>query len=665
MSARYKRVRRLLCCAAAFVVLYIEIAGSVATRAALFGVNGLAAPSIAYRSPFIERFLASLGEGNSSGPIMPILYLTSPDGGATINVLDSGCPAAKPGGMYCPTYLTELLGHLFSPPRLWHPVGIRNFSVVVDCGYGGILLHDTTALKVHLLDAARATVTTVVLQTINVLRPDKHIAGVGGLANVATTNLSVPAQAATYHHLLRRDFPFELGPFEEVALDATAPATWAATQLSTGERFVLFGTDGLYRGTPRLHGNYAHYNWSLPSDAMAFATSTAYYEAPYSIDSYAWVRCLLGLGIAFNLGLNMAVAGVIVVNMWHHQRQVWIPDFYPSVQRRIQLRALLLLGATISNDCWHVFEYCLQKGNAREGWNSGFVLEDMVRSDGLTYLLSLAVTLADVLKTRLGLDVLVAIYVVCLSCRLQLLQTCGWCLAETNAFLAANYMACIVSEPDKPMSLWMYHDNAVTPLCLLVTELTWFIVAVSLALVYAISSKVVDVAPPAFARWTRVEPMVTVHVTPKRRPALKEPRAHGRALPPWHRPASVGVVCAGAHSESGRFEQSDAQLLAETHGIVAPFDEDPEARTFVSASGVWLLGYLVLKSTYLVEIHAYPWLWLNVTCRRDLFRIYCFRIGLRGRTSADMELLRCADIAPTDLVTDISLQPLQWTHRRQ
>ncbi|OQR85123.1 hypothetical protein THRCLA_23061 [Thraustotheca clavata] len=208
-----------------------------------------------------------------------------------------------------------------------------------------------------------------------------------------------------------------------------------------------------------MQGNYDHYNWILPDNPVVFIKQSAFYVALCTMDYYTWVRSLLGMSVAFNIAVNMVVALVIVINSWLCHHEVWVPDFYPSIQRRIQLRSLMLIIVTYSNNWWHVFEYALQKGNARTGWNEGFVLDEMIRSDCLTFLLSIALTLADLYIQRLGLDILMFIYKMCWSCQDDLVSIIGWDIEITDAYLAASYISCIITpEVGNSMSLWIYHE---------------------------------------------------------------------------------------------------------------------------------------------------------------------------------------------------------------
>ncbi|OQR82270.1 hypothetical protein ACHHYP_16295 [Achlya hypogyna] len=652
----YVHARRLLSCVAAAFVLYVELTGSIATRRVMHGVSESARASAIYKSVLIAPFVAQIVHNRSRYPAshQSFWYLDESAPGV-LSVRNDSCLAPTPSdAMYEPPFLVPLLRNLFGDGT-----AASAYDVVVDCQYDGRLVQDTTALKFHLLDPARTNVTTVVLQTMTMERRLKHSTGACGVASVATTSVDAmtvsssgelrSSEAIVHTLLVGLEFPYVLSPFLRLyGADMSTPSgRWTGT-LPTNEPVTVFGTVGVYRGSMSVQANYGVYNWALSEDPIEDLTTLHYFEAPMSIDCYAWVRWLLGLGVSLNLCLNMVVAILIVCNIWHHQHQLWIPDLYPSVQRRIQLRALLLLGATIYNDCWHVFEYCLQMGSARERWHSGFVLDDMVRSDGLTYLLSLAVTLADVLETRLGLDVLVAIYVMCLNCRLQLLQTCGWCLAETNAFLAANYVLDIVPNPMGAMSLWAAHENFGTPPCLLVTELTWFLVAAIVATAYALCSKAFDAfggGPRAWSR-TLLAPRTASWLSGQVAPC--PPPARGPATGTYwrRRLETVGGALA------------DVELLTETFGVVAPFGEAaPQA--FVSPSGIWLLGYLVLKEQLVIEIADYPRLLVNLALDRRFFRVYGYSIRDGSHTSSDKTLLDHDDVTLYDLVACVSLRPLQ------
>ncbi|EQC33981.1 hypothetical protein SDRG_08660 [Saprolegnia diclina VS20] len=268
----------------------------------------------------------------------------------------------------------------------------------------------------------------------------------------------------------------------------------------------------------------------------------------------------------------------------------------------------------------------------------------MVRSDGATYLLATAVALADLLQIRVCLDALLSIYMTCLYHREALVHVCPSCVSASDAFLSSNYLASIVSAPGYAMSLWTYHANDDTPLVLLLTELMWFLTAVLLVIVYMICVKMWS---SRSTRRVHAEVLGVVAVAPHRRPALKDATPLGPRIRSWRR-----------RTLTENFEQSDVQLLALTYGIIAPFHDDPTHDGFLSPSGVWLLGYFMLCDQYLVGISDYPWLWLNVLCRRNVGRVYCFRIHRDGHTSANLEMLHFHAVDASDLIARLSLRHL-------
>ncbi|EQC33994.1 hypothetical protein SDRG_08673 [Saprolegnia diclina VS20] len=219
-------------------------------RASLVGVAGPSTVSAVYKSPLIAPFLAQPPRA-----LPAFAYLNSTDGGRTIRVFDDDCHCDAPSAMYSHAYLTQLLAHLLGDRRSWHaPFDAATTSVVVDCHYDGIAWNDTTALKVYLVDKLSYVVSTIILQTLNVRRATKHVDTVCGFATVRV------GDSAEYHYLLRLEFPFDFGPFDEVVVNAPAMAAWDVTVLRTRERLLAYGTSGVFRGTPKTQGNYLYYN---------------------------------------------------------------------------------------------------------------------------------------------------------------------------------------------------------------------------------------------------------------------------------------------------------------------------------------------------------------------------------------------------------------------
>ncbi|KDO28693.1 hypothetical protein SPRG_06547 [Saprolegnia parasitica CBS 223.65] len=642
--AAYVQCRRLLCCAAAFFVLYVEVTGSMATRQVLLGASMDLMPSLNYESPLILPFLLAFLANQthwqpSQTPGLSFVYLdTAVDERLVLD--SSGCLAPTPDdAMLRPPFLTLLLHNLLDNQRAWHAINLSHYTVLVDCAFDGRRVHDTTALKVHLLDPGRVNVTTIVLQTMTLDRPQKHILSACGVASVATTSLSALApspspspQKPSYRLLVGIEFPYILAPFQLFTVRDPSPSNgrWTGTLSPTREDVVVYGSVGLYRGALRTQGNYGLFHWALVDDPRASISTLAYWISPFCVDSYAWVRCLLGMGVSVNLFLNIFVSIVIVCNRWRHDHVLWVPDLYPSIQRRIQLRAILLLGATIFNQFWHVFEFCLQHSNARLGLNYGFVLDAMVRSDGLTYILSFALTLCDVLRARVCLDVLVGIYTCCWVFRTELLSACGWMLRETDDFVFSNYLKDIVPNPNGVMALWAAHENARSPLCLFVTELTWFYVALLLTAVYTLVAKRLEPARDG-PRRAQVVPYLSREHIPQR-----------------------------LRSEILHLAQSERQLFAKAQGIVAPTPctTGTEERAVIPASSIWLLGYLVVRDTIVIEIADYPWLCINLILHRRYFCVYGFHVVDGAYTNTEKTLVDLYDLRLWDVVWRLSLRPL-------
>ncbi|OQR95773.1 hypothetical protein ACHHYP_00042, partial [Achlya hypogyna] len=209
-----------------------------------------------------------------------------------------------------------------------------------------------------------------------------------------------------------------------------------------------------------------------------------------SKDSYAWVRMLLGMGISINLALNGCVALLVSARLYAVHGALWVPDVFPSVQFRVQLRALLCVLVLVITDWWHLFEYALCTADVREGWTNTFVLADIVRSDALMVFLGLAISLAQLLRIRLRLEVLVAIYLVCYYCSDVIINRMGIALERSNAYVKANYLANILLAHVDGMDLWTIHENTETNYTLLATQMTWWVLACAIGIAYAVVEKV-------------------------------------------------------------------------------------------------------------------------------------------------------------------------------
>ncbi|KAF0697397.1 Aste57867_11915 [Aphanomyces stellatus] len=216
------------------------------------------------------------------------------------------------------------------------------------------------------------------------------------LTKATPQRITVPA---TYSVTIGFTFPYEWDTFQFVTLDDLIPPT---------------GTTGIYHGSPTVEANFGFYYWDLPSNPIAFLGAIQFVYVYVRKDVWGWFRCCLGLGIGFNIAVNTLVSLVVVVNVWRSSRSVWIPDAYPAIQRRACLRAILLLVDCVVTNWWYTYTFALNQGGFRTNWVSTLFLDEIVRADGLMICLAIVYGAAKLLRVRLKLFVIVAIYVVLL-----------------------------------------------------------------------------------------------------------------------------------------------------------------------------------------------------------------------------------------------------------
>ncbi|KAF0718149.1 Aste57867_1860 [Aphanomyces stellatus] len=125
----------------------------------------------------VARQLQSLGGAGgipTSAPIVAYLDLT--DSSATVAALQpTACSPPQLGAdfLYDIAYVQPLLQYTLSDVGDW--LNTTNNFIVVDCSFDGRTLGDTTAFKLYLIDKTMTNLSTLIVQTMSVSRPDKHL----------------------------------------------------------------------------------------------------------------------------------------------------------------------------------------------------------------------------------------------------------------------------------------------------------------------------------------------------------------------------------------------------------------------------------------------------------------------------------------------------------
>ncbi|KAF0697396.1 Aste57867_11914 [Aphanomyces stellatus] len=702
----YSMTSRIFSVLAALLVLYSEVTSSIANKRVLFGTSSPHQTANAYASQHIASFVAAIvsnpdqtkGLLQALAPSMPpeypyIAYLDIPGSTSTVAALQPiACtpPVLVADFLFDIAYVQPLLQYTLSEVGDW--LNATNNFIVVDCSFDGRTLGDTTAFKLYLIDKTMTNLSTLIVQTMSVSRPDKHLLTTGGVAMITTTPLAslivdqstqivTSTVPATYSVTIGFTFPYEWDTFQLVVLDDLIPPTgqWHATVQSTGERFLFAGTTGIYHGSPTVEANFGYYYWDLPSDPIAFLGAIQFVNVFVRKDVWGWFRCCLGLGIGFNIAVNTLVSLVVVVNLWCSSRIVWVPDVYPAIQRRACLRAILLLVDCFANNWWYPYTFALNQGGFRTNWVGTLFLDEIVRADGLMICLAIVYGAAKLVRVRLKLFVVVAMYVSCFYMRLSLVNRYGVCPNDALAVIENDYFANVLGG-NGGMDLWAYREDYSVHHAIIANELTWLFIAVGLSLVFVLLTKLVLVVSEVrVAREDRKSISTaksTVRATltwwsPLLRRFQQRRSSKSQYVPSsssasvdthasWARRSLLYDALSDLDTDNTHIERSVGLVVSDMTGFVAStadYVTNHNNIPFVSLSGVWLLGFVVVNDRLLVSINDFIFVVLNVVLRRNLFRIYGFAI-VDNVVARHKHQIYPSDVRLCDLV-QVSLKPLR------
>ncbi|KAF0691733.1 Aste57867_17097 [Aphanomyces stellatus] len=725
----YSTVSRILSLLAALLILLSEMMSSTANKNVLFGTVSPSEPAIPYSSPYMSQYLATLVSQplvvqrmvqtiESNATSLTVFYLersntSSFNHGLVLQPMSCSPPSLVTDPLYDAAYIEPLLHHALSSLGDWS----KNQYVFVDCSFDGRVLADTSTVKLYLVDESMTNFSTLVVQTMSVTRPTIRFNTMGGVAMLCTTPLKAmyvdpttrtvsTTLLASYTVTFGFTFPYEWGTFDRITLDDLIPQTngqWQATVESTGERFQLAGTTGVYRESPTVQASFSYFYWALPSDPVEFATTIQYINVYVRKDVRGWFRCFLGLGIGFNIAVNTLVSLVVVTNLWRTSRVIWIPDVFPAIQRRACARIALLCVDCAVNHMWYPYTYVLSQGGYRTNWVGTLFLEEIYRADGLMVCLACGYVITYVLRIRLKLMYVVGIYGFCFINRLWLVDHYGICPNEALKIIETDYLSNVIPGNVGGMELWAHHEDSASMsdrLLLFANEVTWLILAMGVTFGYALMTKI---AVHAIAhakniavsrRWitvhsvshlsgstglsrlsqmtARVASDIAIHAfTPTVAPPTKVqpvdvPNSNilGKSdQRHWMRRSSLYDGMTHLDVDNTRVERCVGMVVGHMTGFVASTTDyvaevqGDKTRVYVSLSGLWLLGFVVVNDRLLVAINDIVFLVLNIILPWHLVRVYGF--ALHGQVVAK----RQHQIFPNDVqlfeLRNLSLKTLR------
>ncbi|KDO31165.1 hypothetical protein SPRG_19629 [Saprolegnia parasitica CBS 223.65] len=504
-----------------------------------------------------------------------------------------------------------------------------------------------------------------------IVRPVKQWRVACGTATISTMDLSAvrwqdgaltSSQEATYDVMVGTEFPYVDYPFDYVRLlnPASRSGAWEAVIVATGEPVTISGSTGTYRYSPRTQGRYNYFVWQLPTNPISYLSNIQWVTVVYTVDSWAWVRYILDMGISLILIANTIVGVIASLNIYRVQHIVWIPDVYPGIQAEIMLRSLLLVAICVTTDWWHLFEYCMVKYTARQSWGyTELVLDAVVRSDLQVLFLALFQLIASLLGLRLHVALLLAIYFGCYTSCDAIITAWPLQAEAASAWLYHNYLLNTLVA-NGGMDMWAYHENYETSWAVMAAQLVWFLLALAIATFYVVLVAV----QTGYTRRRRAkifsggstDGRSTSGRSSRRLSCMVIKSSVKTALDP-----NRVFKRSNKGTEATMFERYVRRDQMTTSGLVAPLTDHVIVGGVIHASHslVWLLGFVLLADDVLLFIEDVPKLWLNALLARDVFAIYGYKLNKTKDSIAPLpERISAGSYSARDLGA-LSLKPLR------
>ncbi|CAK4637143.1 unnamed protein product [Aphanomyces euteiches] len=513
--------------------------------------------------------------------------------------------------LYYDAYLDIVLTELFAGFGGWEA---SKFWVIVDCTYDGRVFSDSTVIKFYLLDKAMTQITTVMLQTLSITRPQMQLISSGGAAMWTKTNLKsmkigddgqvTSSESASYSVAIGFTFPYESTNFYPVVLEDSVPpdGQWRAQVVSTREKFLFAGTSGIYRRAPSIQGSFNYFYWELPSDPLEFVAKIQFVGVMVFKDSWG----------------------------------CW----------------------------WYPYQWAINQGSKRNHWGGTLDFNESPRADGLMAVLAITYLTAKTLHVRVQLVIVVYIYAMCYYMRQSVIASCGLFLEKVTPFIKKNYFENILPTGNNAMDLWAYHENRSTNFWLIANECTYLIVTTGVSVGYVLLTKLWIgrlrdkitnlIATLHFVRWRHVCPIIQYMV----RHRMTNPAA-AMAHIAWNRRSTLYHELNELDVENTNVERCTGSILEHINGFVALTKDYiyEGGRIYVSPSGVWLLGFVIVNDQYVVNINHYIYLLFNSLCGQTYFKVYGFLLKDDLVTQRKYRIV-ARDIPPRN-VWRVSLKRLQ------
>ncbi|CAK4638885.1 unnamed protein product, partial [Aphanomyces euteiches] len=235
--------------------------GSLVNNLSLFGVSAKPNNTLAYQTTLLPQFLPTLVQSRDAVGATLRSMLGYTDIPNAVAYLDADITTQQPvlQDIFCRktvgydylfnvTYLKPVVHHVFASFSDWN---MSKWWIIVDCSFEGREIADTTAIKFYLLSKDMALLTTFLVQTLTITRPEKQLGTAGGVAMWTTTTLDsfqiqdngriVTSYKAQYCFAIGFSFPFDWQQFDPITIERLEPpdGQWHAQVTSTKEKFTF------------------------------------------------------------------------------------------------------------------------------------------------------------------------------------------------------------------------------------------------------------------------------------------------------------------------------------------------------------------------------------------------------------------------------------------
>ncbi|DBA02913.1 TPA: hypothetical protein N0F65_005940 [Lagenidium giganteum] len=488
---------------------------------------------------------------------------------------------------------------------------------VVDCTASAIKVGDATTAKLVYLLRLRKHPEDVALLSVAISNQDYQGVSRGDRGSAAVTTLALITHAnqhTTYDFALSLGYPYAAFNFRAYEfLGVTSDSYWMVRRIPNSiahgrndppVTLLTARRTGFYLGTEAMQSNIINNIWALESDPKDAIGVREWSGVPVSRDSWAWVHCI-HLVLATEVVFHLAVLLLIMYNNLRLGK-VWIGGPFAAISTTLLFRGALVLLTWVVDRFWSLLEFVSSDASLISPAADVLIDPSIMHIDLLTIYLSCVGLVGNLFRERVDPALSVILFELGFQFRIRILTWVPSIAAKAIDSSMRNYMAGnLVSDDDStldsPMRAWGAHPMLARDPVFVLATLSPTLFSLLLVVVYIGLRK------------------IYFH--------LRRSRTSGQAV--------VAVIPEETTTKSSlpklltNFEVATGAVLTGQYGVLCDYTNYRfiKGMRYASADGIYMNGFVISHSKYLIQTGDLPTILLMKLIRRRLRNVYIYDVN--------------------------------------